>query len=395
MLKSSRLEGEATGGLFQDRIIATVLANREAVHINVNYDGKFGRSSGRLADSRLGFRFCPTNRRSGSTREVIFAVGFYVFTAIVMIMANKAVLNTVPLPLTFLWLQILVAVFLLMSASALGFYNPPPLDPHVCYPMLPLILVNVTGLTLNTLCLQYVDASFYQIARALVLPFTVLFSRIMLRAKISTAVNICCAIVFAGFLAGTTFETSSTTVSRTGLFLGIASSVTTAVHAVIIKTSFGIVGGRTSDLVYFNNCISLLVLFPVVWMSGELSDLAKLLGAGFWNSDGLAEREKIQALVIGGFTTGVFGFLINIAGFFQIKVTSPLTHMISSAFRGVLQTIIAVVVFNDVVTPTRMMSVGMVLMGSCLYAWIKSREEFAGGGGSVGGAGGSGPETKA
>jgi GDP-fucose transporter C1 len=47
---------------------------------------------------------------------------------------------------------------------------------------------------------------------------------------------------------------------------------------------------------------------------------------------------------------GVFGFLICIAGFLSIKVTSPVSHMVSSAMRGVIQTIIGVSMFGDVIT---------------------------------------------
>jgi len=47
---------------------------------------------------------------------------------------------------------------------------------------------------------------------------------------------------------------------------------------------------------------------------------------------------------------GIFGFLICIAGFISIQVTSPTTHMISSAVRGVIQTYLGVALFGDVLT---------------------------------------------
>lgn len=47
---------------------------------------------------------------------------------------------------------------------------------------------------------------------------------------------------------------------------------------------------------------------------------------------------------------GVFGFLICIAGFVSIKVTSPVTHMISAAVRGVIQTFLGYELFGDVIT---------------------------------------------
>lgn len=46
----------------------------------------------------------------------------------------------------------------------------------------------------------------------------------------------------------------------------------------------------------------------------------------------------------------MFGFLIGIAGFLSIKVTSPVSHMISAAVRGVLQTFLGIWIFGDVVS---------------------------------------------
>ncbi|KAI9342579.1 hypothetical protein BDR26DRAFT_859205 [Obelidium mucronatum] len=318
----------------------------------------------------------------GSFREVIFAVGFYITTAIVMVMVNKAVLNTVPLPITFLWVQILVAVILLQLASILGIFKLPLLTLKQCNKMLPLILVNVIGLTLNTLCLQYVDASFYQVARALVLPFTVGLSRVCLNQTITPSVLFSCWIVFIGFIAGTLFEGGGgIVVSVFGTTLGVASSVSTAVHAIVIKTSLGLVNGSTIDLVYYNNVISLGMLLPIVLVSGEMSKVSDILVFAYKGKVGqgsvLSNEEassQLFALVVGGFVTGIFGFLINIAGFFQIKVTSPLSHMISSAFRGVLQTLIAVLLFGDIISISRVISISFILAGSCFYAWLKSQE---------------------
>ncbi|ORY49895.1 hypothetical protein BCR33DRAFT_753051 [Rhizoclosmatium globosum] len=298
-----------------------------------------------------------------------------------MVLVNKAVLNTVPLPITFLWIQILVAVLLLWNSSLLGLLKLPTLTTQNCSKVMPLIFINVIGLTLNTLCLQYVDASFYQVARALVLPFTVILSRVCLKQTISASVLFSCVLVFFGFLLGTVFEGPAIVVSVLGTTLGVASSVSTAVHAIVIKTSLGAVNGNTIDLVYYNNVLSLVMLAPVVLFSGEVSkvlDIIELAWTGALANESLLTTEDAEkqlfALVVGGFVTGIFGFLINVAGFFQIKVTSPLSHMISSAFRGVLQTVLAVLLFNDVISSSRIMSIALVLIGSALYAWAKNQE---------------------
>jgi len=105
---------------------------------------------------------------------------------------------------------------------------------------------------------------------------------------------------------------------------------------------------------------------------------------------------------------GVFGFLISLASFLSIKVTSPVTHsmsplispsdpaltpwmiVISSAARGVLQTMLAVYIFGDIMSQWvlvvhrhenlrltiswrgRVISIFLIIAGSVLYVYAKS-----------------------
>ena len=47
---------------------------------------------------------------------------------------------------------------------------------------------------------------------------------------------------------------------------------------------------------------------------------------------------------------GVIGFLMSIASLLSIKVTSPITHMVSSAVRGVAGSLLAIWLFDDIIT---------------------------------------------
>lgn len=208
-----------------------------------------------------------------------------------------------------------------------------------CRGLVPLICINVTGLIFNTYCLQYVDASFYQVARGLVLPFTVFFSFLLLKARSSLLSLSAVAVVCLGFFLGVSAE--SIHASTTGTMLGVFSSLTTSVHAIVVKKSLGVVQGSTMDLVYYNNLLSALLLSPLVVLSGELETVGQMI------SDG---GRPFATFLLGASVTGVFGFLICIAGFLSIKVTSPVSHMISSAVRGVIQTFLGAWLFGDIIT---------------------------------------------
>ncbi|GAA5949142.1 hypothetical protein JCM10213_007103 [Rhodosporidiobolus nylandii] len=309
----------------------------------------------------------PPAEAPPSRAMVVFSVSFYLVAAIVMIMVNKWVLNKVQVPLFFLFCQLGIAVILLQLCALFGYMKLPRMDMVTCKGLAPLIACNVLGLAFNTYCLQYVDASFYQIARGLVLPFTVFFSWYLLGSRSSGATLLAVGIVCIGFILGVGGEIHSTAL---GTALGVASSVTTAVHAIVVKRSLSVVSG-TLDLAYYSNLLSAIVILPFVVLSGEIwTVLDMMLGDG-------GEEGAFGTFMTGAAVTGVFGFLICIAGFLSIKVTSPISHMISAAVRGVLQTFLGMWLFNDQVGAGRGFGIVFILSGSVYYVYTKSQEQAA------------------
>lgn len=264
-----------------------------------------------------------------------------------------------------------------------GYFTIPNIELATCRGLVPLVGINVLGLIFNTFCLQYVDASFYQVARGLVLPFTVLFSFLLLSSRSSSGALFAVSLVCSGFLLGVWGEHLHT--SALGTALGVFSSLTTSVHAIVVKRSLSVVQGSTMDLVYYNNLLSALLLGPLVVLSGEggtVSEMAVVRGSA------------LRTFLAGAAVTGVFGFLICIAGFLSIKVTSPVTHMVSSAVRGVIQTFLGMWCFGDVITAWvhllqladkadmhacsgRGFGILFILLGSTVYTYVKDRESRA------------------
>jgi GDP-fucose transporter C1 len=86
---------------------------------------------------------------------------------------------------------------------------------------------------------------------------------------------------------------------------------------------------------------------------------------------------------------------MSIASLLSIKVTSPITHMVSSAVRGVAASLLGMWLFHDVITryvlilshPSlfpqlnrcllfsgRASSIAIILLGSFYYTWVKHQE---------------------
>ena len=224
----------------------------------------------------------------------------------------------------------------------------------------------------NNYCLKYVDASFYQIARGLVLPLTALFSVLLLRnARPSVRILVACGVVTVGFFVGVFLDGSP---SRTngkgpsflGIFFGILSSMTTAAHAVVIKKSLEVVNGDAIELSWYSNVLSSVALLPLIVLAGEVPDILAFISTPVSSFTGnsplttflwgtlitvslvLAFAKRVCVLT--SIFQGIVGWLLSIAGVLSIKITSPITHMISSAVRGILQSFMGVYFFGDIIT---------------------------------------------
>ncbi|KAI0249782.1 hypothetical protein BJV78DRAFT_1224825 [Lactifluus subvellereus] len=300
--------------------------------------------------------------------HVAATVSFYLVAALAMIMVNKWVLNVTSAPLFFLLSQLIIAVILFCLCHTLKIITLPMmrLDPHVVKGLAPTIIFNILSLSFGNYSLRFVDASFYQVARGLLLPFTVLTSYIMLLTRPSIRVLLSCSIITSGFFIGVFLD--GTRISRLGVFFGISSSLMTALHAAVMKRGFRVVEGSALSMSWYSNLLSSVLLMPFIIILGEgpaVLDLLSGHGEGLWT------------FIVGSAVSGSVGFLLSIAGALSIKVTSPITHMISSAIRGVAASFLGVALFGDVLTLGRVWAIIIILGGSIYYTWIKHIESLA------------------
>lgn len=165
------------------------------------------------------------------------------------------------------------------------------------------------------------DASFYQVARGLVLPFTVLLSYAFLNSRPSLRVLLSCSIVTSGFFIGVLLDNYNTTPSiapvktttsnptsilnALGILFGLLSSITTASSAIIIKRSLAtsVVDGSTVALAWYSNLFSAIVLLPLIWVVGESGAVSEL----FFGPD---EEERNRFLYGAAITVRLFLFWI-------------------------------------------------------------------------------------
>ncbi|KAG2347033.1 hypothetical protein BDR05DRAFT_1057087 [Suillus weaverae] len=304
---------------------------------------------------------------------VIGTVLFYLVAALCMVMANKWVLESTAAPLFFLFAQLVIAVILFIAAHATRLLVVPLYaDTQLLIQLAPTIGLNVVGLSFSNYTLKFVDASVYQVARGLVLPFTVLTSYFFLSARPSLRILFSCSVVTLGFVVGVFLD--SVPMVLAGVGFGVASSAITAVHSVVIKKSLDVVKGSAMNLSWYTNLFSAVVMIPIIVFAGEIPAITDLFfGAGVVPKEG-EQLSDLQTFVWGSFITGALGFMMSLASLLSIKVTSPITHMVSSAVRGVAASLLAMWLFGDIISGGRASSIAIILIGSIYYTWVKHVE---------------------
>lgn len=302
-------------------------------------------------------------------------VAFYMAVALTMVIVyvpllvfadsrNKWVLTKSDIPLLFLFFQLAIAVVCLHVWSGLRStaWSHPRWSKAIIKDMTPVAGVNVVGLVFNIYCLKLVDASYFQVARGLVLPMTIALQSAAYGVKSSITTIVACSIVSWGFLYQYIPLMATRSLSEAaavkpeapgvGMLLGVLSAAMIAIHAILIKSALPHVNGSTLDLAYWTNILSLIAVTPAVVLAGELPRFMAL-----WEGT----QGDLHAFALGTVVTvrpsspptnqqGLVGFLICIAGLLSIKITSPVTHMFSSAARSVLQTVLGVRLFGDILS---------------------------------------------
>ncbi|SPJ78162.1 related to GDP-fucose transporter [Fusarium torulosum] len=311
------------------------------------------------------------NRPPPSRMRVALVVLFHSSCAIWSTILSKSALNGVEAPVTLLALQTTIQVALLtIIGVATGWIKlSRPLNAWIA--LLPLTVARLIGILAKTYCLASVNASVYQIARGLLLPFTLFLSLLVLRPRpyYPPISLVGCAMVMAGFGTGMMADYSQMLTSGKGVLLGVGSSFTTAVESVVVKRFLGKSQEGMWQMVWMSNCMALLFYIPLFPLSGEMSTMSSLFT--------VESMDVARQFLSSACLTGVSAFLLTIATFMQIEVTSPTTHMIVTAARGVAQSSLAVVLLGEVLTADRAGSMALILMGSALYGWARDRYQQA------------------
>ncbi|OCF56161.1 hypothetical protein L486_06102 [Kwoniella mangroviensis CBS 10435] len=319
---------------------------------------------------------------NGPSRSVVFlTVSFHITIALSVTLLNKWALNSVPLPQVLLAFQTGICVLLslkvrMFSPDSIG---PLLMDIEELKQLWPYLFMRTVAVGMKVWCLNLVPASFYQVSRGLLLPVTVLLSYMCLGSKISSSILKSILIICAGFVIGSVAKYGGTSSLESysnvtqvasamvdlGFILGIASTFTTAAETIVVK----VYAPKLSIFraVYATSLVGFITFTSLSFFSGGFAEFSALLFHPQSNSTTILSSIGISSIAY---------YLVSIAAVLQITVTTPVTHTISTAVRGVLQSLLAVILLpNEQLSTWQVVSICFILLGSIRYTWIKEKEK--------------------
>jgi GDP-fucose transporter C1 len=266
----------------------------------------------------------------------------------------------------FRW-QFVVALVLIYIGGIVGksnpqfkFFAPIEFNQTVAWSIAPVTLIFIGMVVFNNLCLKYVEVSFYQTARSLTICFSVVFTYFILGVSTSTKAIMCCGVVMFGFAVGSFGEINF---SLMGWGFGIVSSIFVALYGIFVKRALNVLNNDSDILLNYNTMLSIVFLIPFILLNGELQVLL--------TSPVLRDPYTWVQLTV----AGVFGLMINIATYLQIRFTSALTHNISGTVKACAQTILGVLIYQNEISPMAVMGILLVIGGSASYTYIRKKEQ--------------------
>jgi len=271
-----------------------------------------------------------------------------------------------PYPLFITWIQLLVAqafimVFGVLSSQVGGIFStfaPLEWDWQIAKKVIPLTIVWLLMMASSNICLKYTEVTFYQVARALTILWSILFQTLEFPdLQVSNPAKLACLVVFIGFISGSAGEVNFEWI---GWIAGIVSSIFVAYYNNAIKKSLVFVANDNWRLMIYNTTWAIFMFIPILILFGELIIFDE-------KASSLLTSEVWQGII----ATGVLGYLINIAVFLQMKLTSPLTGTISGTVKGVLQVIFGWLLFRNEISRLNFVGIVLVIGGSTWYSQIQ------------------------
>ncbi|TRM67041.1 triose-phosphate transporter family-domain-containing protein [Schizophyllum amplum] len=338
-------------------------------------------------------------------------LSLYFAANLALTLYNKKVLNNFPYPYALTAVHCLSGTIGTMACAWLKTFKPPRLSREEKTAVVLFSFLYSINIVVSNISLGLVSIPVHQVIRALTPIFTLAVSVILL-AKTPTKGKILCLIpvmvgvgfatygdyscTFYGFvltIIGTVLaalKTVFTNVLQTPPKTAAAaplpdsksekspipSSVSPALISIPISRKHTIRFARPTlsldpmSLLYVLSPIAFAECMALSWMTGEWDEVVLSLmgrqGSGMRSSGGV-----MTALAL----NGIIAFALNVVSFNANKRVGAVGMSVAANVKQALTILLAVLIFDFVITPLNLLGISLTLIGGALYAWVELKEK--------------------
>ncbi|CAH7690851.1 triose-phosphate transporter family-domain-containing protein [Phakopsora pachyrhizi] len=271
---------------------------------------------------------------------------------------NKTVLISFPFPWTLTAIHTLAGTIGTQLALRLGYFQPARLNRRHSVILISFSILYTVNIAISNLSLHLVTVPFHQVVRATTPLFTILISVICFRNSYPLSTYLSLLIVVSGVGLSTYGDYGWTT---TGLMLTLLGTILASVKTIVTNViQVGRLRLNPLDLLMRMSPLAFVQCVMYSYSSGEM---ARVREFGATRMD----RTKVLALVF----NGLIAFGLNVVSFTANKKTGALTMTVAANVKQVLTIVLAIFVFDLVITPTNLIGITFTLVGGAYYAKIE------------------------
>lgn len=150
--------------------------------------------------------------------------------------------------------------------------------------------------------------------------------------------------------------------SAVGYFWMSLNCIFTAAYVLYMRLATQTIRLSKFGMVYYNNLLSLALLFPIIAVKGELSVVADMT---LWT----------PAFIFLNVFAGAVGFLLNLASLWCVEKTSATTYAIVGSLNKIPVAILGWVLFQTQITTEASMFISLSMFGGFLYSYAKIAQQ--------------------
>ncbi|KAJ3272526.1 GDP-mannose transporter into the lumen of the Golgi [Terramyces sp. JEL0728] len=305
----------------------------------------------------------------------------YCAASIMMTLTNKLVLSGFDFKLNFLFLFVQNAgcLILLIAITKLGLVTPyRAFNQKDALVFLRVAVALVFMIYTGSKALQYLSVPVFTIFKNLTIILTAYMERWLLSGSaVSTPIFVSFMLmVLSSVVAGYADIVGQKQVKESAGFAVsygwmALNCITTTTFTLLLKGSIKKVNFKEYDTMYFNNLLSLPILFAF-FLLNEWSEATKTYDR-YFGSTSEEYASEFNTLMVGMVISSVCTFAISFASSWCVRITGATTYSMVGALNKLPIAVFGMVFFDAVISFASVSGILIAFVAGALYSWAKSQ----------------------